>query len=76
MVELFGILLIVEMILLITTVLLFLCGLERLGAFTATAMLIMITVLFVVGSLIEFENILSSCECGCENCIGEMVGRR
>ena len=76
MAELFTILLIIEVVLLITTVVLFLCGEERFGAFTAIAMLIMVIVLLVIGSAVEIENFLSSCECGCETCIGEMVGRR
>ena len=76
MAELFVVLLGVEIILLITTLVLFLCGLERIGAFTATAMLIMLVVLLIIGSGVELENFLSNCDCGCENCIGEMVGRK
>lgn len=76
MAELFAILLIVELILLIATVILFLCGLQGAGSFTALLMLIMLVVLFLTGFFIELENILSSCECGCENCIGELVRRK
>ena len=75
MAELFAILLIVEVILLIATVILFLCGLETVGSYTAIVMLIMLVVLWLMVSFIGLENILSGCECGCENCMGEIVGK-
>ena len=70
MVEFFVISLIVAVMLLIATIILFLCGLERLGAFTAIAMLIMLALLCIAGCFIELENILNICECGCKCCTG------
>lgn len=76
MAELFAILFLVEIVLLITTIVLFLYSKNTIGGIAALMMLATLVLLFVVGCGIELENLIGSCECGCENCIGEMVGRR
>ena len=76
MAVLFAILLLIEIILLATTVILYMCSKDTIGGIVAMLMLANLVLLFFISSFVGLENVLSSCECGCENCIGEMVGRR